>query len=543
VFGPVHRKFGGRLRFLVSGGAPLEPEVEAFWSKLGLEILQGYGLTETSPCLTIARPGEVVQGSVGQFLDSVEHRFGEDGELQVRGPNVFGGYLEDPETTAQVFDGDWFRTGDIGEVRNGHLFLKGRSKELIKTPGGLNVYPDDVEGALRKVEGVRDACVFPLKGPSGEEVGAALLAQPGHALDPRSVTAEANKHLEAGRGVARAVVWPDDDFPRTPTMKVKKFQVRKAVEEGSIDGGAATDAGPDDPVLASIVKLARRPADEIDGAHRLGDDLGLDSLDLVDLVSALEDRLHIDLDEGEVAPETTVDELRTMLKERKGVKDERLPSWPRSAPALAFRWCFQHLLMLPLFRWFCRVEVHGLENIRDIEGPVIFAPNHLSHLDTPAIFHALPAGRAARTGAAAWKEYFEPESPTFAQHFWLPPVRLLMTVGLPMVPVAQSRGFRRSLRNIGTMLDGGWSLIFYPEGERVDSGIRKPFRQGIGIVGGAMRAQVIPVRVRGFNEILPRDTFWPKRGSGSVTFGKPLVFRSDDIAGMTRQVEEAVDAL
>jgi len=544
VFGPIHRKFGGRVRFFFCGGAPLEPEVEAFWERLGFPILQGWGLTETSPVLTCARPDARRAGSVGKFLDGVEHRFGPEGEILVRGPGVFSGYLDDPARTAEVFEDGWFRTGDLGEMREGFLHLKGRSKDLIKTPGGLNVYPEDVEAALRAVDGVRDACVFPLKGDRGEEVAAALLPWPGRALDPRAVAAAANARLEEGRGVARAFLWPGEDFPRTPTLKVRKFQVRDAVAAGALSEAAVPGADGDDPLLALLSKQVRRPAAEIRGEHRLGADLGLDSLDLVDLVSSVEELFRMDLDEGEIGAATTVDALREAVKARRPVDDAGLPAWPRSWWGEAGRRLFRGLLLFPLFRIFVRVETRGLENLPPPGTTVLYAPNHLSHLDTPALLRALPPALRRRTGAAAWKEYWEPPGAGALTRAFLVSLRTVLLMGLPLVPIAQTKGWRRSLRGVGTMLDAGWSLIFFPEGERSRTGERLPFRAGIGVVAGAMRAPVVPVFLDGFHRILPRDGFWPRRGSGRVVFGKPMEFPADaEPERVARAVEKAVDAL
>jgi long-chain acyl-CoA synthetase len=544
LFAPVHRRFGGRVRFLFSGGAPLEAEVEDTWERMGFVILQGYGLTETSPVLTCGRPGARRRGSPGLFLENVEHRIEESGEVAVRGPSIFGGYFEDPVKTAEVLRDGWFHTGDLGEVREGFLFLKGRSKDLIKSPGGLNIYPEDVEAALRAVAGVKEACVFPCKGPRGEEVAAALLPFPGTTLDPRAVAAEANAHLEEGRGVARAVIWPGDDFPRTATLKVQKFKVRQAVEAGGLEEGPAAAAGSDDPVRDSLSRYARVPVGDIVDAHRLGADLGLDSMDMVDLVSTLEERLRIDVDEGEVTAETTVGALRALLERRGGASDDGLPGWPRGTVASAFRWAFRHLLLLPLFRTFVTLEVRGLEHLDGLEGPVLFTPNHTSHLDAPALLHALPPEWRRRTALAAWAEYFEPAQAGLAKRLWLRSLRLLLTAGLPMVPVTQSRAFRRSLRNVGTMLDAGWNVVFFPEGERTRTAQRLPFQKGVGIVAGSMRATVVPVRVEGLMELLPRDSGRLRRGKATLTFGPPLRFSAEeDVATIVRRVEAAVDAL
>ncbi|HEU4395072.1 MAG TPA: 1-acyl-sn-glycerol-3-phosphate acyltransferase, partial [Planctomycetota bacterium] len=373
---------------------------------------------------------------------------------------------------------------------------------------------------------------------------AALLPWPGRALDPRAVAAAANAKLEEGRGVARAFVWPGEDFPRTPTMKVRKFQVRDAIAAGGATDAAVAGASGDDPLLALLSKQVRRPPGEIEGTHRLGADLGLDSLDLVDLVSSAEELFRMDIDEGEVGPATTVDQLRALVKARKPVDDAGLPAWPRTWWGEAGRRLFRGLVLFPLFRFFARDEVSGLEHLPPAGTPVIYAPNHLSHLDTPAILDALPPALRRRTGAAAWKEYWEPPGAGVFKRAFLASLRTLLLMVLPLVPIAQTKGWRRSLRGVGTMLDAGWSLIFFPEGERSRSGVRLPFRAGIGVVAGAMRAPVVPVFVDGFHSILPRDAFWPRRGGGRVIFGKPLSFPADaDPEQVARAVEKAVDAL
>ena len=151
----------------IVGAAPLEAELESFWGELGFAVIQGYGLTETAPIVTLNHPFGTKRGSVGKAIAGVEVRIAEDGEILVRGDNVTTGYFNAAEETARAFEDGWFHTGDIGEVSaDGQVFIRGRKKEMIVTPEGLNVFPEDVERVLNQLPGVRDSAVVGV-GPSG----------------------------------------------------------------------------------------------------------------------------------------------------------------------------------------------------------------------------------------------------------------------------------------------------------------------------------------------------------------------------------------
>jgi long-chain acyl-CoA synthetase len=161
VFNKIQQGFGGRVRYYIAGGAPLGMDTANWFAGVGIRILEGYGLTETSPVLAINTNSAYRIGSVGKPLPNIECRIAEDGELLVRGPNVFHGYWQKPDETAQAFDEDhWFRTGDIGRIDDdGFLYITDRKKELLKTSGGKLVAPQPIENKLKAFLFVEEAAV------------------------------------------------------------------------------------------------------------------------------------------------------------------------------------------------------------------------------------------------------------------------------------------------------------------------------------------------------------------------------------------------
>src|SRR5207249_4278125 len=209
----IHRLFGFKFWSFVVGAAPLEPELESFWNELGFVVVQGYGLTETAPIVSLNHPFGTKTGSVGKAIPGVEVKIAPDGEILVRGENVTTGYFNAADETARAFADGWFHTGDVGELApDGQLFIRGRKKEMIVTPEGLNVFPEDVERVLNHVPGVRDAAVVGAGGHD-ERVHAVLLLQPG--INPDDVARQANAQLEDHQKIRRAIIWPEAEPPRT----------------------------------------------------------------------------------------------------------------------------------------------------------------------------------------------------------------------------------------------------------------------------------------------------------------------------------------
>ena len=230
LFGTVHKRFGGHFRFFVSGGAYLPPKLAERWENMGFRVMQGYGATECSPVVSVTRHEDHTYESIGQPLPGMEVKIAEDGELLVHGPNVAQGYWKNPEATAAAFQDGWYYTGDLGSMDDkGRIYLKGRKKNLIVLSNGLNVFPEDIENVLLTNPAIKDAVVIGLmekdEGPT--VYGILLMEDPSQA---KAVIQQTNKQLASHQQIRGYTVWPEKDFPRTHTLKVKRPEVLEKLE-------------------------------------------------------------------------------------------------------------------------------------------------------------------------------------------------------------------------------------------------------------------------------------------------------------------------
>src|SRR5258708_3703427 len=229
-FRKIRRTFGWKFWAMISGGAALDQNTEEFWRRLGYVVIQGYGLTETSSLISLNHPFKVGRRSIGKVLPGREMKLDpETGEILVRGANVAKQYWQGKERKPVAGEEGWFRTGDLGALgQEGNLYFKGRSKNVIVTPAGLKVYPEDLEQALRKQPGVRDCVVVGVARGGNAEACAALIMQNG--ASPKTAVAAANTLLADFQRIRSWFVWPDEDFPRTSTQKAKLNLIRQAAE-------------------------------------------------------------------------------------------------------------------------------------------------------------------------------------------------------------------------------------------------------------------------------------------------------------------------
>jgi long-chain acyl-CoA synthetase len=550
----IHRMFGLKFWAFIVGAAPLGPALEDFWKRLGFVVIQGYGLTETAPIVTLNHPFKTSTGSVGTAIGGVEIKIAEDGEILVRGENVSSGYYQSPsagsagsgETAGRTIDeAGWLHTGDIGEKdANGRLFIKGRKKEMIVTPEGLNVFPDDVERPLNAQKGVVESAVVGTRAAEGgdERVHAVLVLDPG--IDPETIVREANARLADHQRIRSFSVWTNGPLPRTEgTKKLKRAAIKAWVASGATPKAAGTG---DDPLQALIAKFAGSRT--LDGTTSI-DGLGLSSLERVELMVALEDQFQTRIDETKFATAKTLGELRTLVTapppEAEVTEPVDFPSWNRRRVVRLIRRVSQATWILPLGRIFARVRVTGLEHLRDLHEPVVFASNHQSHFDVPVILMALPGAWRARVAPAALKEFFKahffPENFTARQVFTNRLNYYLAAFFFNIFPLPQREaGARQTLRYIGEVAGEGFSVLIFPEGVRSASGDIKPFKPGIGMIGSRLDLPIVPVRIDGADRVLHTSWKWPKPGPVSVTFGRPLRLSGDNYAELARQVEQAV---
>jgi long-chain acyl-CoA synthetase len=541
----VHRLFGLKFWSFVVGAAPLDPALEAFWGRLGFAVIQGYGLTETAPIVSLNHPFNPGKGSVGKAIAGVEVKLAPDGEILVRGENVTTGYYHAEQATKEAFEDGWFHTGDIGEMdAGGRLYIRGRKKEMIVTPEGLNVFPEDVERVVAGLAGVREVAVVGQRQGSQERVHAVLVADEG--VDAHAVVREANQQLLDHQKIRGVSIWPGAELPRTEgTRKLKRREIHEWV---------ATGAPPMAPAPETTVAgmLAHYAAGRAIGAATTIDELGLSSLDRVELMVALEEKYQTSINEAAFSTVKSVADLEALVREpavEAGAPEPvEFPSWNRRRPIAWLRRASLATWILPLARVFAWIHVNGREHLEAVDGPVVFAANHQSHMDTPIVLAAMPGRIRARVAVAMAKEFFKahffPDQHTRRERFTNGLNYYLAATFFNAFPLPQREaGARQTLRYIGGLLADGWSVLIFPEGRRSETDNLQPFRPGIGMIGAHLQVPVVPVRIQGANRVLHPEARMARPARVTVTFGPPLRLQGENYPQLAERVRDAVAAL
>lgn len=529
-FRAVHRVFGWKFCCLVSGGAPLSADLERFWSNLGFVVVQGYGLTETAPVISFSHPFHVQTGTTGKPLAGVNVKIAEDGEVLVRGDNVTPGYFESPEQTAGAFHDGWLHTGDLGELdAQGNLIIRGRKKDVIVTPEGLKVFPEDVEAVLDRLPGVRESAVI-----GKDQVRAILVLEPD--ANAAEIVHQANSQLEDHQKIRSVSVWPGSELPRTKTTrKLRRAEIARALQQDGSQPQAKL--GTD---LASLIQKYA-PGRAI-GPDTTIEELGLSSLDRVELMMDIEEKLDTSIDESAFAQ---VSRIADLAKPIAAAEETSFPTYNRRWIAKLIRGVALEGILLPASKIVARRKVTGLENLRGVRGPVIFAANHQSHLDTPIVLASLPLNWRRRIAPVMWKEYFEAyfhaERYTLSRRWTNSLLYFLVTLLFNGFPIPQTEtGARESIRYMGELVEEGWSILIFPEGERSTTGEIGRFFPGIGMIASRLHLSVVPIRLRGVDRILPRHTKMPNPGPVEVSIGPPIFLQGESYSALAKRVEEAV---
>jgi long-chain acyl-CoA synthetase len=558
-FRRVHRQFGWKFWAIISGGAALDQATEEFWRRLGYVVIQGYGLTETSSLISLNHPFKVGRRSVGKVLPGREMKLDPaTGEILVRGANVARQYWQGREMKPVTGAEGWFRTGDLGATdEDGNLYFKGRSKNVIVTPAGLKVYPEDLEQALRKQPEVRDCVVFGASRGGNAEACAALLLR--DAAAPADVVARANQSLAEFQKIRRWFTWPDKDFPRTSTQKPKMDVIRE-VAEAQLSGRqaaaipvAVASSGTLEDLLESVArrKVALKSGTRLEDA-RLEDDLNLSSLDRVELMSAIENRYQVELSDREFSQAATVADLEELLK--KSAPEARQPNYPyaRWAQRWPITWmrtlAFQ-LITLPYIMIMGRPLITGRERLKAFRGPALIVSNHISQIDIGYIMAALPFSMRKRLAAAMQGEMlrdmrYPPPTRPFLRR-WLDRLDyVLVSAFFNVFSLPQRAKYRESFRFAGELADKGYNVLIFPEGRRTETGEMSPFRSGIGLLATHLNLPVIPMRIDGLFPLKAAKKHYAAPGTIQVRIGEPLRFDSGaDAEEIARKLQKIVAEL
>lgn len=548
MFRSVHVQMGWKFWAFICGGAALDRETEEFWQRMGFAVIQGYGLTETTSLISVNHPFRVGKGSIGKVLAGREVKLAPDGEILVRGGGVASGYWSGGELRPVASEEGWYHTGDVGEMHaDGTLFFKGRKKEVIVTPAGMNVYPEDLEAAVKAQPEVKDCVVVGIDVKGNAEACAVLILRAGQD-DAAAAVDRANQNLAEFQRIRRWVVWGDQDFPRTSTQKPRRAEI--AATAAKMLGTAASSGGAGNSLSQLIERVTKRGAGDLGDAARTGSDLNLSSLDRVELMSALEDRYQVDLSETRFSGVNTVADIERMLK---GGAGERVryhyPGWVQRWPATWVRFIVHYLLLRPAVFVLGWPRIVGRENLAGVNGPVLVVSNHIGDVDVGFILTALPARIRHKLATAAGGEALEAlRTPGPERSLWLRSFdRVEWFLGVSLLnlfPLPRQAGFRDSFRFAGESVDRGCSVLVFPEGRHTTTGQMNPFRIGIGLLAQNLRIPVVPMRIDDLFEVKQAGRRMARPYRIKVKIGRPRTFRpEDDAEWVAEELQKLVENL
>ncbi len=543
VFLPIHKGMGGKMRYLISGGSALSEKVQKDLHGLGFTVLEGYGLTESSPVLTVARPGnKLLKGSVGKPLPGVEVKIDNPdasgvGEVLARGQNVMLGYYNNEEATNAVLQDRWLRTGDLGKIDDdGNLFIVGRSKDVIIDSNGKNIYPDEIEDLYSKSGFIKELSVVGLPDEDGGEKIASLVV-PDYEHEIMLARADVNKKVEEHfREVSASLAFfkrvkvlhiTPFELPRTATRKVKRPEVvemLQALEQRSKNKTkAAVESKGDDNMLwirKIVASVSNRPLSDVAVEDKLAD-LGFDSLMFVELQAAVEDAGGRVLSPDSLNEVQNVRELLTAVQrvdkskkladepkaeEKKEDEDIFIPSLVRRIGNAAV-----DLAQDTLYSKVLDTTIEGEGNVPQHVNFIV-APNHASHIDTGLVKQALGKDVAEQTVAVAAADYW----------FDTKYKRAYMNNFTTLVPIERTGSLRQSLRHVTRILHEGYNALIFPEGTRSTTGEIAEFKPVIGYLVLNQKIGILPIYLWGTFEAYPKGMTIPAKKSIGAKIGAKI---------------------
>ena len=565
-FAKVHDTLGRKMRYLATGGSRFDPAIARDFSDLGIDVLQAYGLTETAAAVFCVSPRHNVIGSVGKALKGVECNIvdpqpPEDGqpsvgEVALRGAVVMKGYWNRPDATAAVMRDGWFLTGDLGYLdHDNNLFLTGRKKEVIVLSNGKNIYPEEVEAHYLKSPFIKELAVMGLEGaPSkgGDRLHAVVVPNFDVLRQRKIVNAKESirfdieslsQQIASTKRIGSYEIW-QDDLPRTTTKKIKRFEVEKRVRAnlGKADDAPLSSQRPLTPeqtawlnqprvqqALAVVRQSARTPLPTISPIHSLELDLGLDSMQRIELLSRLEEALGGSVEESQLAEIYTVHDLvdavlnsadsgatraggpasggwKTILAEPSTDPEVLALAHPSLHSAFWF-------LLSRVFKFvaliFCNLKVRGMEKL-PATGPYLLCSNHQGYLDPLILAAIMPWSVFRKLFAVGTSDIF---GKGFMRHLARSLRVMVVDPDANLVPAMRAGAFG---------LNQGLALILYPEGERSIDGVPKTFKKGAAILSIHTQAPIVPIAIEGFFAMWPRSQGFQGFKPLQISFGDPI---------------------
>jgi long-chain acyl-CoA synthetase len=559
IFFPIHEGMGGRMRYLISGGSALSEKVQKDLHGLGFNVLEGYGLTESSPVLTVTRPqNELKKGSVGKPLPGVEVMIDNPdskgvGEVLARGQNIMLGYYKNEEATDEALNEDrWLRTGDLGRLDDdGNLYIVGRSKDVIIDSNGKNIYPDEIEELYGKSDFIKELSVVGLPDENGGEKIVCLVV-PDYEKDISLTRRETNKTVEKHfREVSATLPFfkrvqilhlTPFELPRTATRKVKRPEVVEMIQIMEDRAKSKTkkivEIKGDDNVLwirKIVASVSNQPLAEVLSNSRLTD-LNFDSLMFVELQGAIEDGGGRVLSPDELNEVQTVNEILAVVQRID--KSKRIADEPKAedkkddeiyVPSLVKTLGnqFVSFAQKALYKNILETNIEGRTNVPPHTNFIV-SSNHSSHLDMGLIKYSLGDAVAEQTVAVAAADYW----------FDTKYKRAYMNNFTTLVPIERSGSLRTSLRHVTEILNEGYNCLIFPEGTRSLTGEMEEFKPVIGYLALNNKIGILPIYLWGTYDAFPKGTTVPKYEKVGSKIGAKVgrFLEYEELAEMTKGI-------
>ena len=540
IFKKVQDGFGGEMHVMVSGGAKIDPQIVKDFTTLGFRMLEGYGLTETSPILTFTRYDDIRPGSCGGALPEVELKIANDGEVIARGKNIMKGYFNKPKATAEVIDKDgWFHTGDLGEIRDNYLYIIGRKKEMIVLPNGKNINPQDIEDNIMKKTNLISelaitehknhliAIIYPnFKVIEKEGIKNISESIKWNVIDPYNLEAPNYRKILDIKIV-------QEELPKTRLGKLRRFKLKNLLEEKK-----RVVEKIEEPTIKEYIIL-KKFIENLKGVTSTPKDhfeldLGMDSLDFVELFSFIGNTFNITIMEEELSQYPTLYDLSKFLHD-KGVKiTEKENDWSKILnkninvfiPKSSITLKFAKIILTPFFKGYIKINKSGLENITN--QPTIFIGNHQSFLDGFILNTALNNKILKNTYYLAVSKHFK----SFLKKWGANHGNIIL--------LDIDNNLSETLQAAAMVLRQGKNLVIFPEGARSRDGEMIEFKKAFAILSKTLNIPIQPFVINGAYKAMPIGSKIPKATNVDLIFLPPLYPEGLDIDKIVNKCENLV---
>ena len=518
IFKKVHDNFGGNLRFFVSGGSKLDPKIARDFLTLGIKICEGYGMTETAPMISFTPLNEIMPGSAGKILPGIEVKIADDGEIIARGRNVMKGYYKRPEATAEAIDKDgWIHTGDLGEIKNDYLYVTGRKKEMIVLSNGKNINPIEIEQwimgktnliqeiVVAEIDSVLTAVIYPnFQKISEEKVTNIKETLKWGVIDSYNGKAPNYKKILDIRIV-------QEEMPKTKIGKIRRFMIPEMLKAKENDNIVIEEPKFEEYTMLKeyLVKVKKKPVTPF--AH-IELDLGMDSLDMVELLTYLESTFGIKASEELIIENSTVEKLAVYIKENRGENKVEEVNWNEylnkdidvELPKSNIVTKIGKAILWIVFKLYIRVKKEGTENITT--DPVIYAGNHQSFLDAFLFNHVVPTNVLNNV-------YYLAKVKHFSKGY-------MKTLGenSNVILVDINKNLGEVLQTLAMVLRSGKSVAIFPEGARTRDGKMLEFKKSFAILAKELNIPIVPFGIKGAFEAFPSNSKFPKSSDVEIKF-------------------------